>query len=100
MREVRGLRAACSAASNWKRTPLCLSNTHGRTRDRHLWGSPESERGFLEQAWRFVFETRTHNSLVYPAEDVHRRLNVDEHIGKIGGSASNIRRSASGTCSG
>jgi hypothetical protein len=46
-------------------------------------GSPESERGFLEQAWRFVFETRTHNSLVYPAEDVHRRLNVDEHIGKI-----------------
>jgi len=39
--------------------------------------SPESERGFLEQAWRFVFETRTHNSLVYPAEDVHRRLNVD-----------------------
>ena len=35
-------------------------------------GSLESERGFLEQAWRFVFETRTHDSLVHPAEGVHR----------------------------
>jgi GTP diphosphokinase / guanosine-3',5'-bis(diphosphate) 3'-diphosphatase len=45
-------------------------------------GTLESERGFLEQARHFVFEMRTHNSLVYPAEDVHRRLQLHDEVGE------------------
>src|ERR1700681_4242426 len=83
MREVRDLRAACSSASNWKRIPLFLSNTHGRTRERHLWGALRVSAAFLSKPGASYSNRERMTSLVYPAEDVHRRLPIADDIGEI-----------------
>src|SRR5712691_8794186 len=83
IREVTGLRAACSSLANWKRTPLFLSNTYGLTSERQWSGALMVRAAFLIRpgAWNSKRERMAEPSCL--REDIHEWLYLPDNEGEI-----------------